>query len=121
MTDPSPRPDVVPYDGPHSEDDLELFGRYRALHRIDVEGRSELVPEDNVVLRALQYLEMYARTVRMPWRDYCWNNTVGCCEMSYRDGPGMPEKKGRACIVAARPGMEIVRLPKGGRTCTPRR
>ncbi|MCK6551542.1 hypothetical protein L6R52_37255 [Myxococcota bacterium] len=121
MTGPGAPSDVVPYDGRHSEDDLELFGPYRALYRIEIEGHAHLVPEDNVVLRCMQYVEMYTRTVRMPWRDYCWNNTVGCCEMTYRDGPGAPEKKGRACIVAAKPGMQIVRLPKGGRTCTPRR
>jgi hypothetical protein len=113
--------DVLPYTGEHTEDDLELFGPYRKLYAITVEGRRFLVPEGNCVLRAMQYIEIKDRAVRMPWRDYCWNNTVGCCEMTYRESPDGPLLEGRACTIAVRPGMDIVRLPKGGRACTPRR
>jgi hypothetical protein len=109
----------VPYEGSHTEDDLDLFGEYRQLYPVIVEGRRFLVPEDNCVLRACQFIEMYENAVRMPWRDYCWNNTTGCCEFAYREEPGGPELIGRACQIQARPGMEIVRLPKGGRSCAP--
>jgi hypothetical protein len=107
--------DVRPYTGKWTEDDLELFGAYEKLYRVTVEGREFWVPEKNCVLRSCQYIEMYSRVLRMPWRDYCWNNTDGCCEMSYRETPGAPLSTGRACRVAVTPGMEIVRLPKGGR------
>lgn len=112
---------VIPYEGRHSEDDLELFGRFRELHRIIVEGRPFHVPAQNVVLRACQHIEMYERALRMPWRDYCWNNTEGCCEMTYKETAAGPEIVGRACRVLVKPDMEIVRLPKGGRSCTPRK
>lgn len=113
--------EVIPYQGEHTEDDLELFGPFRHLYAITIEGRRFEVPEGNCVLRILQYVEIRERAVRMPWRDYCWNDTVGCCEMIYREAPDHPEVTGRACQIAVRPGMEILRLPKGGRSCTPRR
>lgn len=113
-------PQPVPYDGPHSDDDLELFGPYRLLFPIEIEGESFLVPERNYVLRALQYVEMKERAVRMPYWNYCWNDTVGCCEMTYREHDGAPEKVGRACRVAVKPGLVIVRLPKGGKKCARR-
>lgn len=111
----------VPYVGEHSEDDLELFGPFRMLCPIKVEGRDFLVPEQISVLRACQYIEMKERAVRMPWKDYCWNNTDGCCEMTYREHSSGPVLVARGCITAAKAGMEIVHLPRGGRSCKPRR
>lgn len=110
-------PLVIPWLGDHDEDDLELFGPYRSLFALVIEGRRFDVPEHTSVLRALQFVEMRQRAVRMPWRDYCWNNTTGCCEMVYREHAGAPERVGRACTTRVKPGMELVRLPKGGRTC----
>ncbi len=112
--------DPIRYDGPHSDDDVELFGEYRYLFPIVIEGQRFLVPEDNFVLRAIQYVEIKHRALRMPWWDYCWNNTTGCCEMRYKDSAGGVEKVGRACCTPVRPGMEIVKLPKGGRMCSAR-
>jgi hypothetical protein len=109
--------DPIPFDGRHTDDDIELFGEYRWLYPIVIEGDRFLVPEDNFVLRAIQYVEITHRAVRMPWADYCWNNTTGCCEMRYRDSAEGPEKIGRACCIAVHPGMEILALPKGGRKC----
>jgi hypothetical protein len=109
--------DVRPYDGPYTEDDLELFGAFKTLCRITVEGRDFWVPEGISVLRACQYIEMKERAVRMPWRDYCWNNTQGCCDMTYRETKEKESVVGRACLVKTTPGMELVRLPKGGRSC----
>jgi hypothetical protein len=111
----------IPYQGPYTEDDLELFGEFRFLYPIVVEGRRFAVPAENCVLRACQYIEMKERALRMPWRDYCWNDTDGCCEMTYRERPDGPALFGRACRVPVKPGMEIIRLPKGGRACAPRR
>jgi hypothetical protein len=111
----SPDEDVRPHTGDWSEDDLELFGPYQNLYRITVEGRVFWVPEHTVVLRSCQFIEMYEQAVRMPWKDYCWNNTQGCCEMTYREHKDGPELTARACRTMTRPGMEIVKLPKGGR------
>ena len=97
-----------------AEEDIDLFGEYRQLFPIIVEGQRHAVPEDNSVLRGLQYLEIKHACVKMPWASYCWNDTEGCCDMTYRTRDGSPET-GRACRVAAEPGLEILVLPKGGR------
>lgn len=110
----------IPYDGPHSEDDLELFGEFRQLYPVEVEGRTYWVPEDNSVLRVLQYVEIRCQGVKMPWKNYCWSNTVGCCLMQYQEHPDAPARNGRACTVPVKPGMRILKLPKGGRSCPPK-
>lgn len=110
-----PEAGVRPFRGPWTEDDLELFGAYQNLYRITLDGREFWVPEKNCVLRSCQFIEMYDRAVRMPWRDYCWNDTNGCCEFSYRENKEGPILTGRACRTPVKPGMELVSLPKGGR------
>lgn len=50
----------------------------------------------------------------MDWGSYCWNDTKGCCEMTYVDDEG-EVVQGRACCTDVRPGLRIVKLPKGGR------
>ena len=109
----------IPYVGEHSEDDLDLFGEYRYLLPILIEGTRFEVPDDNSVLRGLQYLEIKHGAVKMPWPNYCWNDTEGCCEMTYRRSPGEAPKTGRACQIRAKAGLEIIVLPKGGKSCVP--
>jgi hypothetical protein len=107
----------VPYDGPHTEDDLELFGPYRVLYPIVVEGRRCYVPADLSILRACQYLEIKERSVRLPWGKYCWNNTTGCCESLVRLTADAEPTVMRACQTRVRPGLVLEKLPKGGRSC----
>jgi hypothetical protein len=106
----------IPVETPLSEEEIDLFGEYRFLVPIFVQGTRMLVPEKNSVLRALQYLDLRERTVRMDWGRYCWNDTKGCCEMTFRR-PGTDPSKGRACLVTVEPGLEIIELPAGGRLC----
>lgn len=108
-----PRPSV----GPSSAEELDLFGDYRQLFPIRVLGRTFWVPEDNTLLRALQYLELKEGAVRLPYKDYCWNDTRGCCEARCRPAPGAEVQVVRACQTWVTPGLEVVALPKGGRPC----
>ncbi len=102
-----------PYLGLHSDDDLDLFGAYRQLFCITILGEEYWVPEDNSMLRVFQYLELRHQAVKLRWPSFCWNNTVGCCEMSYRPAPGEPIRRGRACMIDVRPGLVIEELPTG--------
>jgi len=105
----------IPVEGAISKSDADLYGDYRHLVPITVGGTRRLVPEDNSVLRVLQYLEVKERCVRLEWGKYCWNDTQGCCQIMYRPEPGARTKSGRACTTTATPGLEIVQLPPGGR------
>lgn len=107
----------VPVEGPHSPEEIDLFGDYRFLVPIIVAGETALVPEGNNLLRALQYLDVRHGRVRLSWATFCWNDTTGCCQLRFRVAPGGPIEEGRACRTAVRPGLEIIELPKGGRVC----
>jgi hypothetical protein len=107
----------IPVEGPLSEEEMDLFGEYRHLIPIVVCGERMEVPENNSVLRALQYLELKHQRVKLDWGRYCWNNTNGCCEMSYRERHDEAPRPARACLVQVKPRLEIVELPKGGRVC----
>ncbi len=109
--------DPIPFEGVHSEDDILLFGRFAWLYPITIQGHVFSVPEDNSVLRCLQYLELKSAAVRLPWHRYCWNNRDGCCQFQYRAAPGATIRSARACVTAVRAGMLIERLPEGGVLC----
>lgn len=112
MTDPLA---PIPVEGEIPAAEIDLFGAYRHLVPIMVAGVLRPVPESNSVLRALQYLELKHGCVTMEWGRYCWNDTEGCCQMVYRPTPGAEPRAGRACVVQADAGLEIVQLPPGGR------
>ncbi len=104
-----------PCDGPQDEEEADLYGNYQHLVPITIEDDLHYLPENNSILRCLQYLEVNQAKVRMAWGKYCWNNTVGCCEMKYRPTPESEVITGRACQVKIQPGLQIIVLPKGGR------
>lgn len=106
-----------PCSGPRTDEEADLFGPYTALYALQVLDRTFWVPEDNTVLRALQFVELEERAVKLPYKDYCWDDTDGCCLMRYRETPDAPEKNGRACVVRATPGLCVTKLPKGGKAC----
>ena len=111
--------EAIPYTGSHTEDDVLMFGRYLYLYPIIVADRRFWVPENNTVLRSLQYLSVKSGVVRLPWHKYCWNNRDGCCNFMYRAPDGPCQRKGRACAKVIEPGLQIVRLPEGGVLCPP--
>ena len=99
---------------PLSPEEIDLFGNYKKLIPIKIEGRLFHVPEENTLLRALQYLEIRQKKLTMKWGRFCWNDTVGCCELSYRSSAQGPESRGRGCQLLVKPGLQITALPKGG-------
>lgn len=96
-----------------------MFGPYEHLYPIVVGDHRFNVPEYNSLLRALQYVELNTRCVRLPWKNFCWNNTKGCCVVRFRERPGAPEVAGRACTLRVHPGLVVTELPRGGRRCMP--
>lgn len=116
MSDLSPTARRIPVEGPLSDEEIELFGEYRALVPLVVLGEPRWVPEHNTVLRALQYLELREGAVRLDWGRYCWNDTKGCCALWVR-APDEEAHLARACRTPATEGLELVSLPAGGRRC----
>lgn len=82
----------------------EIFEPYDRLIEIYVCGEKKLVPENNSILRCLQYLDLE----KISEADLCWNGECIDCQVWIRTGD--KEKALMSCRAAAFEGMEIVRL-----------
>ena len=84
--------------------DSEMFEPYEKLVRISIRGKPFEVPENNSILRGLQYLDVEA----ISYGDFCWNGECLNCQVWIKNGD--KEKAVMACRTDVREGMEIVRL-----------
>jgi hypothetical protein len=83
---------------------MSVYEPYTRLIRIDVLGRSLEVPENNLLLRQLQFV-----AEDIGYGKYCWNAECRYCEVSYSLG-GCEQQAALACRLKGLPGMSIVRL-----------
>ncbi len=80
----------------------EIFEPYEKLIEIEVLGRTINVPENNSILRSLQFVEMES----VSYGDFCWNGECLNCRVSIKsDGKN---KDVMACRTDVTPGMSIV-------------
>lgn len=82
----------------------EILEPYDRLIEITLLGERKLVPENNSILRCLQYLDME----KISEADLCWNGECTDCQVWIRNGD--KEKALMSCRANAFEGMEIVRL-----------
>jgi hypothetical protein len=81
----------------------DLYEPWEKLIPITILGKAVEVPENNTLLRQLQYL-----APDIGYGKYCWNAECRYCEVHYeRDGRAFPAL---ACQVKARAGMRITKL-----------
>lgn len=81
----------------------ELLEPFEQLIRIVILGRVFEVPENNLLLRQMQYV-----AEEIGWGKYCWNAECRYCEISYtRDGG--PELSALACRLKGQPGMAVTK------------
>ncbi len=81
----------------------EIFEPYEKLIEIEVLGRRLMVPENNSILRGLQFVEMES----VSYGDLCWNGECLNCRVVVKDQSG----KGKtviACRTNAEPGMAVI-------------
>jgi hypothetical protein len=79
----------------------ELLDPFERLIRIVILGRVFDVPENNLLLRQMQYV-----AEDIGWGKYCWNAECRYCEISYRKEAG-PELKALACRLKGQQGMAV--------------
>ena len=84
--------------------DSDIFEPYERLIEISICGEKREVPENNTILRCLQYLEMEA----ISYGDFCWNGECLNCQVWINNND--KEKALIACRAVATENMEIVRL-----------
>ncbi len=82
----------------------EIFEPFDRLIEITVCGKTRQVPENNSILRALQFL----KREEISYGDFCWNGECMNCNVWIRNGD--KEKKAMACRTNVCEYMEIVRL-----------
>jgi hypothetical protein len=82
----------------------DVYEPYSRLIRIVILGRSFEVPENNLLLRQMQFVAPDIGSGR-----YCWNAECRYCEIEYqRDGQGA-SSPALACRLKGLPGMRITK------------
>jgi hypothetical protein len=84
--------------------DPDLFEPYDRLIEIEILGKTRSVPENNSILRCLQFLDLEA----ISYGDFCWNGECLNCQVWLKNGE--KEKAVIACRTNVFPGMDIVRM-----------
>jgi len=86
----------------HQLDDI--LEPYDRLIEITLLGEKKLVPENNSILRCLQYLDVE----KISDAELCWNGDCLDCQVWIRNGD--KEKALISCRTTVTEGMEIVRV-----------
>ena len=82
----------------------EIFEPYERLIDITIEGRIFQVPENNSLLRCLQFLDLDG----VSDSELCWNGDCLDCTVTVRNKK--KEKSVIACRSIVQPGIEILSL-----------
>jgi predicted molibdopterin-dependent oxidoreductase YjgC len=84
----------------------EMFAPYDRLIEIEILGRKRSVPENNSILRCLQFLQLDS----ISNADLCWNgDCLNCQVWIEKDGK---EKAVISCRTTIDEGMSIIRISK---------
>ena len=82
----------------------EMFAPYESLIEIEILGRKRRVPENNSILRCLQFLQLDA----ISNADLCWNgDCLNCQVWIEKNGK---EKAVISCRTTIAEGMNIIRI-----------
>lgn len=82
----------------------EIFEPYERLIDITIEGRAFQVPENNSLLRCLQFLDLEG----VSDAELCWNGDCLDCTVTVRNGDG--ERSVIACRTIVQTGTEILNV-----------
>ena len=94
-------------DGFERSDD-DLFEPYSKLIPIHYKGKEYMVPENNTLLRVLQYLNP-----EVAYGNFCWNGDCRNCQIIIRRDSDSQEVTALGCLTKVVPGLHIVKLPLG--------
>lgn len=86
----------------------DLYEPFSKLVPIYYRGKEYMVPENNTLLRCLQYLNE-----EVAYGNYCWNGDCRNCQIVIRRDPKGQEVTALACLTRVVSGLHIVKLPLG--------
>jgi predicted molibdopterin-dependent oxidoreductase YjgC len=90
-----------------------LFRPYDKLVKITVKGREVEVPDNNMILRALQYVA----GDNIAYGRFCWNEECQYCRITYDMGEGTPAHTAISCKQMVKAGMRITQMDTELRYC----
>jgi NADH dehydrogenase/NADH:ubiquinone oxidoreductase subunit G len=90
-----------------------MFRPYERLVTITIGEKQYEVPDDNMLLRALQYLAPEA----IAYGRFCWNEECQYCRVTYDLGPGTPSHAAISCKLMVKDGMRLVEMAQEIRYC----
>lgn len=85
---------------------IPLFRPYEKLISITIRGKRFSVPENQILLRAFQYL--CPETI--PYGRYCWNEECQYCRVSVKRPGGKRMGEALSCKLMAEDGLEVLEL-----------
>ena len=86
----------------------ELYEPYSRLIPIYYKGKQYMVPENNTLLRGMQYLNS-----EVAYGNFCWNGDCRNCQIVIRRDAEGQEVTALACLTKVVPGLHIIKLPPG--------
>jgi predicted molibdopterin-dependent oxidoreductase YjgC len=90
-----------------------LFRPFEKLVKITLKDRVVEVPENNMVLRALQYIAQE----NIAYGRFCWNEECQYCRITYDMGEGTPSHTAISCKLMVAEGMRITQMDTELRYC----
>lgn len=81
---------------------------YEKLITVTINGRRYQVPENNTLLRVLQYMSL-----DLAYSKYCWNGDCRNCAFRYVSRKTGNEVEALGCQMRCFPNMVITRPPEG--------
>lgn len=82
----------------------DLYEPYQKLIRVIILGRVFEVPENNILLRQMQFVAPDIGSGR-----YCWNAECRYCEIDYQRGPDQSPTPALACRLKGLPDMRVTK------------
>ena len=90
-----------------------LFRPYSRLIKITVMGRDFEVPENNTLLRCLQFLAPEG----ISYGRFCWNEDCQYCRVSFDLGQETPTRAALSCKLPVQEGMRVKEISTEIRYC----
>jgi len=90
-----------------------LLRRFTRLVTIELLGRKAEVPDNNPLLRCLQYLAPET----ISYGRFCWNEDCQYCRVVYDMGPGTPDRAALSCKLLVAAGMRTKEVSQEIRYC----
>lgn len=81
-----------------------LYRPYSRLVKIEISGKSFEVPENNTLLRCMQFLA----PEHVAYGRFCWNEDCQYCRIQFDLGQGSEKRVGLACKIMVQDGLRVL-------------